>query len=68
MKTDLTFADVVLMFDSLKKQGYSIDEILSMKIELKKTKEIQLFHKRPKVEIVGRFQLVVVNEFLRGKT
>lgn len=40
MKTDLTFADVVLMFDKLKKQGFSIDEILSMKIETKKTKEI----------------------------
>lgn len=38
---DITFKDVVKMFDLLKKQGYKIEDIMQMKIDIvKEVKEL----------------------------
>lgn len=39
---DITFKDVVKMFDLLKKQGYKVEDIMQMKIDIvKEIKELQ---------------------------
>ena len=39
---DVTFKDVVKMFDLLKRQGYKIEDIMQMKIDIvKEVKELQ---------------------------
>ena len=39
---DMTFKDVVKMFDLLKRQGYKIEDIMQMKIDIvKEVKELQ---------------------------
>lgn len=39
---DVTFKDVVKMFDLLKKQGYKVEDIMQMKIDIvKEVKELQ---------------------------
>lgn len=39
---DITFKDVVKMFDLLKRQGYKIEDIMQMKIDIvKEVKELQ---------------------------
>lgn len=39
---DITFKDVVKMFDLLKKQGYKVEDIMQMKIDIvKEVKELQ---------------------------
>lgn len=39
---DITFKDVVKMFDLLKRQGYKIEDIMDMKIDIvKEVKELQ---------------------------
>ena len=39
---DITFKDVVKMFDLLKKQGYKVEDIMNMKIDIvKEVKELQ---------------------------
>lgn len=38
---DITFKDVVKMFDLLKKQGYKVEDIMQMKIDIvKEVKEL----------------------------
>lgn len=34
VEKDMTFKDVVKMFDLLKKQGYTIEQIMDMKIDI----------------------------------
>ena len=42
VEKDMTFKDVVKMFDLLKKQGYDVEEIMQMKIDIvKEVKELQ---------------------------
>ena len=39
---DITFKDVVKMFDLLKRQGYKVEDIMDMKIDIvKEVKELQ---------------------------
>ena len=39
---DITFKDVVKMFDLLKSQGYKVEDIMNMKIDIvKEVKELQ---------------------------
>ena len=39
---DITFKDVAKMFDLLKRQGYKIEDIMQMKIDIvKEVKELQ---------------------------
>lgn len=39
---DVTFKDVVRMFDLLKRQGYKVEDIMQMKIDIvKEVKELQ---------------------------
>lgn len=39
---DITFKDVVKMFDLLKNQGYKVEDIMNMKIDIvKEVKELQ---------------------------
>ena len=39
---DVTFKDVVRMFDLLKRQGYKVEDIMDMKIDIvKEVKELQ---------------------------
>ena len=39
---DITFKDVAKMFDLLKKQGYKVEDIMQMKIDIvKEVKELQ---------------------------
>ena len=39
---DVTFKDVVKMFDLLKRQGYKVEDIMQMKIDIvKEVKELQ---------------------------
>ena len=39
---DITFKDVVKMFDLLKNQGYKVEDIMQMKIDIvKEVKELQ---------------------------
>ena len=39
---DITFKDVVKMFDLLKRQGYKVEDIMQMKIDIiKEVKELQ---------------------------
>lgn len=42
VEKDITFKDVVKMFDLLKKQGYDVEDIMQMKIDIvKEIKELQ---------------------------
>ncbi len=42
VEKDMTFKDVVKMFDLLKKQGYKVEDIMQMKIDIvKEVKELQ---------------------------
>lgn len=34
VEKDMTFKDVVKMFDLLKKQGYKVEDIMQMKIDI----------------------------------
>lgn len=42
VEKDITFKDVAKMFDLLKKQGYKVEDIMNMKIDIvKEVKELQ---------------------------
>ena len=42
VEKDITFKDVVKMFDLLKRQGYKVEDIMQMKIDIvKEVKELQ---------------------------
>lgn len=42
VEKDITFKDVAKMFDLLKRQGYKIEDIMQMKIDIvKEVKELQ---------------------------
>ena len=42
VEKDMTFKDVAKMFDLLKRQGYKIEDIMQMKIDIvKEVKELQ---------------------------
>ena len=42
VEKDMTFKDVVKMFDLLKRQGYKVEDIMQMKIDIvKEVKELQ---------------------------
>ena len=42
VEKDMTFKDVVKMFDLLKNQGYKVEDIMDMKIDIvKEVKELQ---------------------------
>lgn len=42
IEKDITFKDVAKMFDLLKRQGYKIEDIMQMKIDIvKEVKELQ---------------------------
>lgn len=42
IEKDMTFKDVAKMFDLLKRQGYKIEDIMQMKIDIvKEVKELQ---------------------------
>ena len=42
VEKDMTFKDVAKMFDLLKRQGYKVEDIMQMKIDIvKEVKELQ---------------------------
>lgn len=42
IEKDITFKDVAKMFDLLKRQGYKVEDIMQMKIDIvKEVKELQ---------------------------